>query len=729
MARDLRLNIQGDSSSADKAFASATAALEKTSRELKTAEARTDALAVKARKLAEAEERAADKARDLAAKTAALRKEIEETGDETGQLGKKLERLARDTKTAALATDDYRRSADRAAENAREQARAYDKVADNAREAARAVAVLGAVSGLSPNGKSGGGGKGGGIFGALNEFSAGFLKGGFGGATSALEGTLGTPVVGPALLAGGAAAAVPAASFIGGAAGGGVLAGLGAAGAGLGLAGAWMGDPDRFDAMWSKSIDNVRKRWHDSSAAFGNELEAGLKVADTTLRNLPIEKVLALSQSFVAPLAAGAGQGLTGFANGFADALEHVQPVIDKLGPALANLGDDLGDTLRIISEGSEGGADALSDLVSVIGYTAKATGVLILGFEKSYESIRNFAVEANTAATTLPGVGIGILALESKIFHIGSTSIVTARQLGTAGDAAHDTAFDWGEMGAAAAKAAVDAIGLNDALTDLRNTQLASANVNLAVAQGWLDLSENLKEGAKSLDTNTQAGIDNVRGIQDQIGLLEQQREQAIKTGGGTETAIAAANAAYDAQIAKLRAAAVAAGFDKDKVDALIASLGAVPANTTANVQVSGLEKAVGQGISLGNALNNIDGFTAHAAVSFSAINTWVLDAARNAGAHARGGTFPTSGPKKVGEHGTELIWGSRGQYVSTAEETRKLASMAGSASSGGGSSAVGLRVMPGSDPLVGQLVQHLIDRGYVQAFAGGQPVTARRS
>lgn len=725
MARDLRLNIEGDSSSADRAFAKATAALEKTARELKSAETRTEALAVKARRLAESEEKAADKTRDLAAKTAILRKQIEETGDETGQLGKKLDRLTRDTKFAALATEDYRRAADRAAENAREQARAYDKLGDNARQAARDVALLGAASAVSPNGK---GAVGGGA-GLLSGISAGFLKGGLGGAGSALEGTLGTPVLGPALLALLASVAIPAASFVGGAAGGGVLAGLGAGGAGLGLAGAWQTNPDKYAAKWEQATDRIKKRWLDSSQAFGNELEFVLKVADRTLRNLPVEKVLALSQSFVAPLAEGAGQGIVGLASGIADALERVQPVVDKVGPALGNLGHDLGDTFRIISQGSEGGADALSDLIGAIGYTAKALGVLILGFEDAYEGFRNFVIGVNTVIITLPLIGPIIYGLEVLLTRIASTSIRTGRTLANSAKSSESMAHSWGEMAKAGAEATIKTIELNDALTQLRNTQLASANAGLAVAQGWLDLNEELKEGAKTLNLNTQEGIDNQKQIIAQAQALEQQREETIKLGHETPEAIAAANAAYDTGIQKIREMAHAAGFTDAEVDELLRSYGLIPPVVSTQINTTGLSSALGQGISLGNALNRIDGRTYHATVSFSAVGTWVLDAARAAGAHARGGTFPSTGPKKVGEHGMELIWGNRGEYVSTAEETRKLAAMAGSASAGNtASSAVGLQVMAGADPFVGHLVQQLIDRGYIQAFAGGSPVTTRR-
>jgi signal transduction histidine kinase len=594
----------------------------------------------RARQLAQAEERAAEKTRRMAQDLALLRHELEQNGDETGTLSRKIERLGVDTRFAAEATEEYRRQANKAAADAREQARAYDRVADNARQAARAVTLLGVSTKLGV--KAGGN--------LLSEISSGFLKGGIGGASGALEGTLGTPVLGPALLAGGAAAAIPAASFLGGAAGGGVLAGLGAAGAGAGLAGAWAGNPDKYAKEWESAADRFKTRWIASSAAFGNELDGVLKTAGQTLDRLPVEKVLALSQSFIAPLAAGAGQGVAGFANGFADALERVQPVVDELGPQLANLGNDLGDTLRIISQGSEGGAHALGDLVDFLGYAAKATGLLILGFEKAYEVERKFWSGIADSIGSTP-LGSAMEDFGGWLTYIGSTSTVTARSLDDVGDATKGAASSWADWVSESADAVVQAHELNDALTQLRNTQLAAADANVALAQGWLDLTKSLSEGEKSLDLNKQAGIDNQKALLDQAAAAERAREKQIELTGD----IGAADATYAANIERIRQMAYAAGFNKQKVDELIASIYAVPQTVETKVLTPGMDESLQKGISLGNALNNIDGhhYTATVDVRYQSYNPGI--ALGNLLHHAAGG--PTSsGYSAVND------WGSAG-------------------------------------------------------------------
>jgi hypothetical protein len=656
-------------------------------KQLRDMDAKLEAADTKARKLAQAEEQAAEKARRMAQDLGLLKRELAESGDESGKLSRKIDRLTTDHRVAAQATEEYRRAANRAAEHAREQARAYDRVAANAREAARAVVLLGAASALGGNGK----GKGGSLFGVGSDVSAGFFKGGLGGATSALEGSLGTPVLGPALIAAIAAAAIPAASFVGGAAGGAVTGGIGAAGAGAGLAGAWAGDPERFNAQWNKSIDNVAKRWKDSSRAFGSELASDLSEVDRVMRDLPIERILALSQGLSTPLVQGAGGGATNVANGLADALEKAEPIIENVGPKLANLGQSIGDAFRMISEGSEGGSHALGDLIDAMGYAVRVAGIMILGFENAYEGIRDFTQGLWEGTKAVPLYGDVLQSVASGLFDIHSSTIVAGRSLKDTTEMSGGMIESWAEMAAAAAAAAVETFNLNDALAKHRDLMLQLADANLAVAQGWLDLNEELKDGAKTLDMTKQAGLDNEKAILSQVEALERQRQQAIETGGGTVEATNAANAAYDASIQKLRQAAIAAGFNAQQVDRLLASLGALPSNTTTTVSVPGLSSALSQGISLGNALNRIDGqkYEANVYVNYHQQGQALNAPLRTGGiGHAAAGGAQ-DGMTLVGEEGPEYVRLPRGSMVYPNANTNQML-----AGRGGGGQTVAVQL-----------------------------------
>ena len=671
-------------------------------KQLRDMGARLDAAEVKARKMAEAEERAADKTRQLAMRADALRQRISETGDETGKLSAKLAILERDTRHAANATDDYRRAADRASENAREQARAYDKVANNAREAARAVATLGASALLSPNGKSGGGGS---FLGSLLGIGSKGAQGGLAGIGAGIStiGSIGTAAGPYGTLAGitAGAAAAPIVGTVGGAtAGGAALAAGGAAAAGLGLAGAWASDPEKYAGAWAASTDKIKKRWLDSSKAFSNELDTGLKIADRTLQALPVEKVLALSQSFVTPLAQGAGSGITAFADGFADALEKVQPVIDVLGPALGNLGHAGGDAMRAISIGSEGGALALKDMADAAGFLIRATGIMILGFEDAYAAIRNFEKANFEFIGKVPGLR-RVLGDMKDQWDIHETLIVSARALDKTGEASTNAGSRLAGLATDAARAAIETMGLNDALNATRETMFAMADANFAVAQGWLDLEKGLKDGERTLNSNKQAGLDNIAVIQDQVKALETQRRQAITTAGDNVTAIDAANAAYASQMERIYQTAEALGFSRDEVNKLITAMGGIPPEVKTNVEQPGMPAALSNTSSLGARLNMIDK-TYIARIQVTGLAEALAAAARASAALANigpgkgnaGGAGLASGGiggaamaglTRVGEEGPEYARLPQGMMMYPASNTRQMDTMAGWGSSGG--------------------------------------------
>lgn len=679
-------------------------AADATKRQLVEMEGKLDSAETKARRFAQAEERAAEKARRLAADLALTKTEMARAGDESGQLGRKVDRLSTDLRFAAIAQEEYRRSASKASSEAREQARALDRVADNARAAARAVTMFGAATALTPSGGKGGGpgGAGKGALGLGSTFSEGLLKGGLGGGFSALEGAIGTPVVGPALLAAAAPAAAGGAMFLGGAAGGGIGLGAGALGAGLGLGAAWASDPDKYRAKWDAALDKLEHRFKASGSGFTKELEDGLKIVSQTMEQLPLEKLMAASHGISTPLLTGAGQGTVQAAEGLADLAAAGRDLAEDVGPKLAELGHSVGDALRAIGMGSEGGSQALGDLIDVMGYAVKATGIMILGFEQGYERLRNFGEGALDVANRIPGLSGAIHQVRTDFLDLESSSIVSARALDTAGDSTTNYASRLSDMVGAGADAVVAANALNDALTNTHNTMMALADANVAVAQGWLDLTEGLKDGAKTLDLTKQAGIDNNKTIMEQVDALERQRQQAIETSDGTVAAQDKANAAYDAGIERIKKTAHELGFTDSQVNQLIASLGAVPSSTTTNVRTPGLASGLEQGIALGNALNRIDGRVVYAQVhvstAMSGITAGILQGMgrRSGGPTSRAATGgPRDGGVWVGEDGPEWVTLPTGSMVNSKATSNQMAAQ--SRAGGGGGTVVELRFSGG--------------------------------
>jgi len=459
-------------------------------------------------------------------------------------------------------------------------------------------------------------------------FSAGF------------QGILSTPLLGPAVIAALIAAALPVVGALTAAIGGALGLGGAVGGAGLGLAGAWMGDPQKYGALWSKSIDGIQQRWMRSSAAFGNELEDALKIVDRTLRDLPIERILAISQGFVGPLAGGIGAGITAAVDGFADALARAQPIVDKVAPALANLGHDLGDSIRIISMGSKQGGDALSDLIGVIGYVTKAVSLLVLGFELAYGAVRDFATEANSTAHSVPVLGSALDYINEKLYHIGVTGV-------TAGMALDDLGASASASSVASNAAAASARGMGNALDELRQKAFAAADANLALAQGWFDLEKELENGKRVLNDNSEAGVANEKAVLSQIEAADKARRQQIELAGGVNAsteAIANANAEYDRNIAKIRATALALGYTKAEVDRYIASVVGIPPAAETKITTPGMFDALTAAARLSATLGGLDRtYSPHVAIS--GMGAALADAARLAATLSRAGQSRDNG------------------------------------------------------------------------------------
>lgn len=436
--------------------------------------------------------------------------------------------------------------------------------------------------------------------------------------TAGLQGALSNPVVGPALGAALAPVAIAAVSFALAAIGGAVLAGIGGAAAGGGLAGAWMGNPKKYEPEWNASLERLRRRWLDSSVEFGQPLLDALHEADRVMRDLPVERLMEVSKGFVAPLAQGAGGGITNLVNGIADALDKVQPVIDKLGPGLSNLGNDLGDVFRMISEGSDGGAQALGDLISVIGYVARAVGLLILGFEKAYENIRSFVVATNDFISSVPVLGRVVDGARDSLFGISSTSISAGRALHGVGEAAAASAVNLGEL-----MQQINATKLSaDSLAGAMVGKIFDATMGLDQAtlhwkSSLLAVSDALKTNGRDLSDNTEKGIANREAILASVTANMQIYQAQLQA--GMTAADAAAN--YDVNTAALERQLRKAHLTQGEIDGLIGKYRGVPTQVNTNIAMNGLESAIRSLEALIREINHIPDRTVNVTVRYRTI------------------------------------------------------------------------------------------------------------
>lgn len=148
-------------------------------------------------------------------------------------------------------------------------------------------------------------------------------------------------------------------------------------------------------------------------------------------------------------------------------------------------------------------------------------------------------------------------------------------------GEAADGAVPPLGELGGAVKKTATDldraeraANNFSDALDELTQVAFDVEEARLNWHQGLIDLRKELRDGTRTLDINSEAGIANREALK---GQLENALELgiALRKKGASETE--AAKATRD-HVAQVRAEAIAAGFSKGQVDAYIRVLKLTP-------------------------------------------------------------------------------------------------------------------------------------------------------
>lgn len=174
------------------------------------------------------------------------------------------------------------------------------------------------------------------------------------------------------------------------------------------------------------------------------------------------------------------------------------------------------------------------------------------------------------------------------------------------------------GEITNGLGEAATAADILKAAFDALNGVQLTQAEANIKWTQTLADLKIAAKDGSDSLDLNTKAGADNAQQFID-AAQRANEFSQAVADTSGLE--------AGRAKLADLRQSlldsAEAAGFDRDKVAALIDVIFQVPADTPAAVT---LHDQATPGINAVNSLlDHLDGKTAHTTVTNTVVTEYL--------------------------------------------------------------------------------------------------------
>lgn len=445
------------------------------------------------------------------------------------------------------------------------------------------------------------------------------------------------------------AVAVPAVIGAGALAGGAVTAGVGTGVVGAGIAGAASGS-QRVQREWDDTTAHIKARFLDATTSFEGPTIAAIGKIEDAIDDVDMEKIFGNAAELLEPIAEGTAIAIRTLGGSVEYVTERAGPAMEALGGAIAEIASGIDIAMREIADGSEGGAEAIQDFGHGIAMLIAGGGKFIGWLEDAYAALDDFTQALGDVYPPLDAL--------QDFWGVSDDTVTVLTELSRGTVYAADSMRVMGQETYNTADAADAA---NEAFDRLFGEMMSVDEANLAVKQGFADLKEELLDGKRTLDGNTQAGRDNIAAVLDQISVLNQQREATIAAGNGTKEATDAANAAYASQVAAIRRLLVELGYPPAAIDAIIGKyedLARMP-NITKTVRILTYEQAVsgkgGQGQSRGS------GF---ASGTMSAPPGWAW----------------------TGEEGPELVNFRGGERVLTAAQSARMVAGASNGPSGGG-------------------------------------------
>jgi TP901 family phage tail tape measure protein len=345
-------------------------------------------------------------------------------------------------------------------------------------------------------------------------------------------------------------------------------------------------------------------------------------------------------------------------------------PIVSDLAGAVSDI---LGPLIAVIDKTEEFIAThkAAGDVASHVGDTFKENLIPGLGLIKTLfgddtDKVKNFNAATQEGATEASRYG-------SKIEGVGDAADGASGPVKNVGDKVKDTAKELAD----AEKAAK---GFSDALDALTKVAFDVEDAQIKWHQGLIDLRKELKTGTKTLDINTQAGIDNREALKDQL-------ENALAVGiamrekGKSESEAARITKEHVDQV---RAEAIAAGFSKEEIDDYIRVLKLTPKEIRTLIKLQGKDKAQHE---IDNFIRNNDGRVVGIRIETSGGGLIATGGGHQTTGHAGGvvGSLPryhTGGTIKPDER---VVVARVGETIRTrAQEQALISAKSGSGSSG---------------------------------------------
>lgn len=287
----------------------------------------------------------------------------------------------------------------------------------------------------------------------------------------------------------------------------------------------------------------------------------------------------------IEPLAAGLAKLVENVMPGLREGLKAAGPVLDELAAALPAIGTAISDMFRDLSEdgAAQGAVKGMRVLAAAVIGAFRVIGAVVGWLSRQFNTTTNFIADTLTVLSKIPGIGGLFEGAAQSARDFANAGSGVALSMDATGVAADQTASALRRQGDATTYAARAAQDLSQKMAHIIDVELGAKEAAIQFEAALDAVTESAKENGRSLDIGTEKGRNNASSLLAGVRAAEAKRQADIELAGGesaSAAAVAAANAQYERQIAQLRAAAYAAGFNKAQVDALIGSLGRVPAN-----------------------------------------------------------------------------------------------------------------------------------------------------
>lgn len=428
----------------------------------------------------------------------------------------------------------------------------------------------------------------------------------------AVSGALATPVLGPIIATALIAALLAAVTIVLANAGALALAAGALGGVGLGIMGAILGDPEAVGKAWGEQIDALRQQFLGATVVFRGPLIEAAHTFGSVVSGINFDKIFAKSATYLPELTAGAA----GFARWMGVAFEYLVdgagPVVRVLAQELPKIGHAIATASKSISEGSEGGAAALKDLLTVVEYTIAGLGGFIRHAEDMYLILTK--IRQSAAPDWMVHLPEEFNPFMQK----------AARSLNGVGDSAKSAAVSYEGFVSALNNTPITADQAIGALTDkVLDMMLALDRATLSFEESLTRLNESFKTNGDEVDIHTKKGQANREAILAGIEAAKRQYDTML---AGNST-IGEATAKWDENIARLVDAARKAHLTESEIADLITRYGKVPGNVNTEVGAKGLTDVL-RGLDLTlQRLLNLDGKVANTYLYNHVITQYGLD------------------------------------------------------------------------------------------------------